>query len=666
VRFQSVTRRASSRAQSLCHRFTGRCRIAVTLLLIASPVGALRAQHATDNPVASADDAFGLTIGLETIGMYGPNSVRGFNPQAAGNVRIDGLYFDQQGALSNRVVEGSTIRVGVSEVGYAFPAPTGIVDYDLRHPGDGTPKASVVASDGPFAARGVSADGNIPLIGSELQLPIGASYQVNSQTPVGAFPGYTAAVVNVGATPQWKPSDRLTVRAIFDWTQTTNADTMPVIFTAGNFLPPDIARRFLGQNWAQGRGLSENYGGLLDAKISQLWTLTAGLFRSVSDNPYSYSDLYLNAAANGLAEHWLVGYPDQSVTSTSGEMRLTGHFLAGSWSQNVVLLARGRDTQSSYGGGDAVNVGTALIGEGAQLLQPRFIYSARTEDHTQLWSAGLAYRAQWDARADFALGLQRESYDKRVTPPDAPIARLSDNPLRGYASAAATLTSRWTAYASYTQGLEDSGVAPNGAENRGAILPATRTWQADAGVRWLLTPKLKLIAGIFEISKPYFNLDTNNVDRELGVQQARGMEFSLSGELINHLNVTAGALLGRVTIIGSSLNAEGVGRDAFGQPRDQGIINADYSFPKYPAVSLDLTLIHIGATPASVNDAVLAPTLNTLSVGSRYRFSIRGAPATLRLQAQNLNNAELWTTAYTPGFYMFPPRSVFGYLTVDI
>jgi iron complex outermembrane receptor protein len=108
------------------------------------------AQHASDNPLQSADDAFGLTLGLESIGLYGPGGVRGFNPQTAGDVRIDGLYFDQQGGLSNRVVEGSAVHVGVSEIGYAFPAPTGIVDYDLRHTGDGTPSASVVVSDGPF------------------------------------------------------------------------------------------------------------------------------------------------------------------------------------------------------------------------------------------------------------------------------------------------------------------------------------------------------------------------------------------------------------------------------------------------------------------------------------------------------------------------------------
>src|ERR1700693_6261458 len=151
-------------------------RIAAALLAL-SPVAAVYAQHASDDPLATANDALGLTLGVESIGLYGPGLVRGFNPQTAGNVRIDGLYFDQQGALSNRVVEGSTVRIGVSEIGYAFPAPTGIVDYDLRHPGNGTPSATVVASAGPYQAKGFSVDGNLPLISSDLQLPIGASLQ---------------------------------------------------------------------------------------------------------------------------------------------------------------------------------------------------------------------------------------------------------------------------------------------------------------------------------------------------------------------------------------------------------------------------------------------------------------------------------------------------------
>jgi iron complex outermembrane receptor protein len=641
-------------------------KLATALLLTGLPLGAALAQHATDNPVASADDAFGLTLGLESIGLYGPGSVRGFNPQVAGNVRIDGLYFDQQGNLSNRVVEGSTIRVGVTEIGYAFPAPTGIVDYDLRHAGDGKASASLVAVLGPFDAHGVSADANLPLAGSELQLPVGASYQISAQSPVGPYPGYTTTVTNVGATPQWKPNDAVTVRAIFDYTDLTKGRTMPVVFTASGGLPPDIDRRYLGQDWALGHAISENYGGLVDAKLSPHWTLAAGLFRSIADNPESFADLYVNTLPNGLSDHLLVGTPDQSIVSTSGEARLTGHFVTGSWNQDLVLIARGRDTLAYYGGADVVDAGQASIGQGLQVPEPDFTYSARTLDHTRLQSVGLAYRVGWDARANFAIGIQQERYEEEVAPPTGPSAELTDNPLRGYGSAAFALTPRLSGYAGYTQGLEDSGVAPNSAENRGAILPAARTWQADTGFRYLLTQNLKLIAGVFEISKPYFNVDTNNIDRSLGEQRARGLEFSLSGELISHLHLTAGALLGEVIIAGPDHHADGVGRDAFGQARNQGIINADYSIPAWPGASVDATIFHAGATPASINDAVYAPPATTLSLGARYRFTIHGAPATLRLQAQNITNTYVWVTGYNPGYYLFAPRNFFAYLTVDI
>ncbi|MGD0493827.1 MAG: hypothetical protein ABSC32_20040 [Steroidobacteraceae bacterium] len=638
------------------------------LVLLLLPVTPVRAQHASDDPVASATDAFGLTLGLESIGIYGPGGVRGFNPQTAGDVRIDGLYFDQQGPLSNRVVEGSTIRVGISEIGYAFPAPTGIVDYDLRHAGNGTPSATVVASAGPFQAYGLSVDGNVPLISRQLQLPAGASYQISTNsTQAGnvANPGYTSTIANFGATPEWKPSDALSVRGIFDWTQTTQAKTLPVVFTAGDYLPPETPRGYLGQNWAEGRSLSQNYGGVVTAQLSTRWSLAAGLFRSIADYPVSYADLYLDTTPAGSAEQFAVGNPEQRTSSTSGEARLTGHFATGSWHQNIVFLARGRDTVALYGGSDVVDVGPALIDRGLQVPEPTFIYSTRTHDRTELWSTGVAYQAQWQERGDVAFGIQQESYDKDVTSPAIPEGRLTDRPLRAYGTGALAVTDRATAYAGYTQGLEDSGVAPGSAANRGTILPDARTWQMDAGVRYSITPQVKLITGVFEIEKPYFNFDTSNIDRALGRQRATGLELSVSGEILRNLNVAAGALLGEVRILGPDLSAEGVGRFAFGQPRAQWTINADYKIPRWPTLSADITIYHFGTAPASVDGVTQNPALTVLFLGGRYRFTMLGAPATLRLQIQNLTNAYYWNMGTSPGFSQFQPRSLFGYLTAD-
>jgi iron complex outermembrane recepter protein len=634
------------------------------MLSIVAPAS-VHAQHATDDPVASADDAFGLTMGLESIGMYGPQSVRGFNPQIAGNVRIDGLYFDQQGGLSNRVVEGSTIHVGISEAGYAFPAPTGIVDYSLRNASDSTPSASVVVIGGPFDSRGVSVDGTVPLI-AHVTLPLGASYQVASQTYAGAFPGYTARVASVGATPQWKPNDRLTIRLIFDRSNTTQAETMPILFTAGDYLPPYLPRSYQGQRWAKNDTLTMNYGGLLKARLSTHWSVAAGLFRSIYDSPASFTDLYLAATPDGSAQRSIVGYPDQSVTSLSGEVRLTGRFPAGSWSHSLFIMARGRNTSSEYGGEDEVALGQVRIGDSVQFPEPQFRFTKPTTDDTRLFSTGAAYTLGWDKRMDLSLGLQRESYSASEQVPLFPTQRLSDKPLQAYASGAEYLTSRLSAYEGYSQGLEDSGVAPGTAANPNAILPVTRTWQADAGVRYMITPAVKLIAGIFQIHKPYFNLDEDNLDRQLGTQRAQDAEVSLSGELLPHLHITAGVLLGNVAISGFNLAAQGIGRDAFGQPHSQGSITADYGLPFWPAFSTDATFSHYGAAPASVNDSVTAPAVDTLTLGARYRFAVIGAPATLRILVQNITNAYIESTGFTPGWFVIPPRSVFAYLTVDL
>ncbi len=81
---------------------------------------------------------------------------------------------------------------------------------------------------------------------------------------------------------------------------------------------------------------------------------------------------------------------------------------------------------------------------------------------------------------------------------------------------------------SFVQGLEDSALAPVSADNRNEPPPATRTRQVDGGLRWKPSEKLALIFGAFDIRKPYFNVDADNIYTQLGRLQYRGVETSLS------------------------------------------------------------------------------------------------------------------------------------------
>ena len=624
------------------------------------------AQHASDNPINSAEDGFGMTVGTESVGLYSAGNVRGFNPQLAGNVRIEGLYFDQQQPLTTRVTSDSVIRVGINESSYTFPAPSGVVDYRLRSSAPAAPGITSMLNFGPYGEKGVSVDGVIKSDGPDVVVPLGASYACSAPPPNGANLGYGATIINAGATPKWTPGRGVTVGALVEWQRTTDAATIPFVFTGGDWLPPSIQPSYRGQDWARSNSNGFNLGTYARFDVNDQWHVTAGVFRSVLNTPRSYADLYVDVLPSGASDHVLIGYPRQYGQSTSGETRAEGNFATGDWVHRLTLAVAGRDTKSVYGGSSAVDAGEIPLDNHVQIPLPQFQYTAESTDRTTLTRMGIVYQGRRADRFLWKWGVQKELYEKSVSEDGAVgEARKSDTTLRGSASLMARLWDRNYFYAGYTQGFEDSGVAPAGALNRGAILPVSRTSQVDVGIRYHITGTLDAIAGVFKISKPYFNLDAGTVDRQLGMQQATGLELSLAGKLASNVHINAGALFGSVRIQGAGLAAAGVGEQAYGQPHNQYSVDLDYSLKTDGKLSLDIQLYHFGSAPARIDDRVWDPALTELAVGARYRFQVGGAEALLRAQVQNATNNYIWDMTLSPGFYQLPPRTVVVYLIVE-
>src|SRR5687767_2593613 len=102
--------------------------------LVVAP-GIASAQRVDTTAASEADDAFGLSIAGETIGLYSDEYVRGFSPVNAGNLRLDGLYIDRQANFNERLFNDVAVRVGATALATPLPAPSGIADYSLRRPG---------------------------------------------------------------------------------------------------------------------------------------------------------------------------------------------------------------------------------------------------------------------------------------------------------------------------------------------------------------------------------------------------------------------------------------------------------------------------------------------------------------------------------------------------
>jgi iron complex outermembrane recepter protein len=620
------------------------------------------AQRADDNAVTAAEDAFGATIGNESIGLYSTSQVRGFSPVTAGNVRIEGLYFDRQGTVPPRLVEGSTIRVGLSAQSHPFPAPTGIVDYRLQKAGDER-LLSIVTALNPYSSPSIELDAKLPIVRERLGLAAGISYAHEEYYDGADAPFWRAAVV-----PRWRPTEDIEVTPFWSVVRGRDEEVAPTIVTGGSWLPPEIERRrYFGQQWSDVERQSANYGVVTKARMGRDWALAAGIFESVYNLERGFAELYVGTTPDGTTRELVIADPQQRYASTSGELRLTRSIVQGPRLHVLHASFRAREQENRYGGSTApIDLGVRRLGESAPVPRPvDFEFSERTHDTVRQSTVALGYEGRWRGIGEASLGLQRTDYEKRIDQPDLPSAATRDDPWLVNATIAAHVSEQVAVYASYTRGLEESGIAPADAANRNEALPAIRTRQIDAGVRWAVTPALKLVAGAFEVEKPYFTTDERNVFTTLGTVRHRGVELSFAGTPTEMLSVVVGAVLMEPRVTGEAVETGRVSEKPVGQTSRHLRANAEYRLPMAPALSFDVAVANYGDRKASRDGRSEVPGYTLIDVGARYRFKLADMPATLRVQAANVTDVFIWNVNGNNSFGLTDERRYSAQLTVD-
>ena len=617
-------------------------------------------QRADDNAITAAEDAFGATVGDESIGLYSATQVRGFSPVVAGNVRMEGLYFDRQAWLPSQLVESSNVHVGLAAQGYPFPAPTGIVDYRLQKV-EAQRVLSLVAGVDPYAAPVVELDGKWP-VGEQMGIAAGLSY-AHEEYYDGADATYWRAAV----IPRWRPNESLDVLAFWGATRSNDEEVAPTIVTGGPWLPPRIERRrYFGQAWADNELDNDHYGVLAKARVGVHWALSGGIFRSSSRMPGSFSDLYVDTQRDGLTRELVIADPPPHNAATSGELRASRSFAEGERLHVIHMSLRARQQESLYGGSaDPIDLGERYLGERMPVPEPdEFQFGERVRDNVRQWTAGIGYGGRWRNVGEASVGVQKTDYEKIIDQPGLPQAGTTDDPWLVSAALAAHMTPKIALYASYARGLEESGVAPDSAANRNEALPAIRTRQVDAGVRWTLRPDLKLVAGVFEVEKPYFTTDENNVYTTLGRVQHRGVEISVTGTVLPRLTAVVGVLLMNPRVTGEAVELGRVGDEPVGQTDRVVRANFEYRFAA-DAFSIDAAVTNYGDRVASSSADLVVPGYTTIDLGARYRMTLGNSPATLRVQALNITDEFAWTVLSSNSFGLTDARRYSAKLYVD-
>ena len=639
-------------------RMSPACAVAMAAALV--PSAAHAQSRADENAVTQAEDAFGFSVGRESLGIYDADNARGFSPSAAGNLRIDGLYFAPVVGLPGLLVESQSIKVGLSAQGYPFAAPSGIVDMSLRRPDD-TPGASVIVSADSYGTGSGEMSGSLPLT-SGLSLGVGLNGG-RTHFADGTRNWYHTETL-VG---RWRPARG--VEVVPFWSAFTDVDdnSSPVYVPAGPFLPPiPRAGHFVGPWWNGINRTHFNYGALTAIGLSDGWQLRAGLFRSIRHLRNGYTYLFDDIDPDGVGRRTMFVDPEANNRGVSGEVRLTHTLTEGPRLHTIHFSLRGRNASREYGGEDEIDLGTGSIFEDIDTPRPAFEFGEQSHDRVRQWIYGVAYDGRWRGAGELSFGISKTAYRKTSETPDLSLVSRA-SPLL-YNATVTLLPLRGVAvYGGYSRGFEENGSPPSNAANRNDALPAILTRQVDGGVRVEINPRLKAVAGLFDLSRPYFGFDQGNRYVQIGTTRSRGAEFSLAGNLTDRLAVVAGGVLLSPRVEADPSASGEIGGRPVGIPSHIFSVDANWdSALLVPGLSFDAALSHRGRTPATTDNVVELPARAQLDLGTRYRFTVGRTRATARFQLANVFNARGFSVGGPGAYFPIGARSASAYVTFDL
>ncbi|UIJ46363.1 TonB-dependent receptor [Sphingomonas cannabina] len=644
-----------------------RCSICC-LSLLAAP--AAHAQIAISPPaqpqnrdvVRAADDAFGRRIGVEEVGLYTESEVRGFDLQSAGNYRIEDHYFVRAAGMLQPLTEGTAIRVGANGLRTDFAAPSGVVQYDLP---DGVPgmQATIEAGwwggSGPIVLTrfaGGTQDSRLSIAGG-LQLSVGQRYT----------DGTGGDFIAVGLVPRWTPAAGIRLAGVWghNW-YTRGADT--TFASAGT--PP--ARISLGidrtQSWMDASNESDLSGAILDIDAGDGWSLGASAFRSeLAYRRNVFNLIRLSDAGTGAEVSGLL-FGEENRRSFSAEITAAKRFTTGALDHRLIAAIRRRDSVVLSDPGAAFTLGhyPDIDRPPALPRPPVSLNPLRLRDEVEQWTGGLGYRLSIGSFAELRADVQRVEYRKQARALDGSSEHQTSRPWLYGGALSVGFTRALTGFASYARGLEEAGVAPANAVNRGAVLPAAISRQAELGMKYAIAGGPTLIAGVFDLSKPLPGIDAGGAFDFVGRVRHRGAELSLAGPITPRLGAVLGATYLDARTEGELVDRGLVGARPIGRPEVMALANLTWRVPGVAGLTLDGGVSIRGERYADRENRVTLPGYAIVNLGLRQRFAIGDHSVTLRARVANLTNRFAWNVSNSGLLTQNIPRVLTLTLTGEI
>jgi iron complex outermembrane receptor protein len=202
-------------------------------------------------------------------------------------------------------------------------------------------------------------------------------------------------------------------------------------------------------------------------------------------------------------------------------------------------------------------------------------------------------------------------------------------------------------YASYMEGLEETGTAPIGTVNQYQILPPAVAKQKEVGFRTSYSKRLTVAVAYFDIERANATVDPRSNTFVLdGVTRFRGVELTSSFRLTQDLSFTvAGLYLDAQEHPNDDLMLEGLRPE--NTAKVSGNFNVNYKIPLLRGLVVRAGTSYVGARFVNDADQGRIPSVQLYDAGLGYSANIDRHPVSFQMTVDNLTNKRYWNSATT-------------------
>ena len=379
-----------------------------------------------------------------------------------------------------------------------------------------------------------------------------------------------------------------------------------------------------------------------DLVLGSNWSLKleTGHAETVRDRRFSqFQDYDIASGEGNLAIFFADG---QRYTNTNHRMELLGLLATGPL-QHELTLGYTYNRRTAFSGDSAP---TALVRQ--NLYSPRAVPEldpalTRPGTDSTIRDKGLyAFdRIALGERWQLLAGVRSADYSNQNAGAQYGAEKLSPNVSVVFKPAPDT-----SVYASYLEGLEETGTAPANRANAGEILPPSVNKQKELGVKTRAWREIFAQAALFQIDRPLTSVDASNRFVIGGKTRYRGLELSASGDLSPQWGVVASAqvLDAEIVSVGATNPGE-LGKTPENTPRHTASLWGEYRVARLAGLSLNGGLFHVGKRAVNNLNQAWVDGYTTLSLGARWRTRLAGRQLTLQANVDNATDRDYWGSA---------------------